>query len=184
MEREKLAIDIYDIDTEAILENKLALPLKITGIYFLIESNENEIVYIGQSLDIMSRIMQHQRDILKDFDAFSILECSPEFLSTLEAHFIYKFHPRLNRSFPVNRIYKSLEQIKKIYDVNTLLLKRWMKYKSIEFDKNNLYRLSDFDEINNFKKWMNKNYPNVYLKQCSVEYLKRYIKETDINTSF
>lgn len=52
-----------------------------------------------------------------------------------------------------------------------------MKHKSIEMDKDGLYCLNDFDGIIDFKRWMKERHPNIYLRQCSVSYLKDYIRE-------
>jgi excinuclease UvrABC nuclease subunit len=175
MAEERSIVEAYDISVEEILANKQAINPKITGVYFLIKGSE--IVYVGQSVDIMNRIAQHSKDVLKDFDSFSILECPTELLLTIEAHLIYKFRPRLNTSLPVNNLYKSFQQIKKIHDINAVILKVWMKYKAIEMDKDGLYCLRDFDGINDFKDWMRRKHPNIYLRQCSVHYLRRYIQE-------
>ncbi len=168
-------VETYDIGIEEILANKQAINPKITGIYFLIKGAE--IVYVGQSVDILNRIAQHSKDVLKDFDSFSILECPTELLLTLEAHFIYKFRPRLNTSLPTNNLYKSFQQIKKLHDINAVVIKLWMNYKAIKSDKDGFYCLRDFEGINDFKDWMRRKHPNIYLRQFSVDYLRRYIQE-------
>jgi excinuclease UvrABC nuclease subunit len=95
----------YDTDKEHILAKKQEMYRRMTGIYFLIK--ESELVYVGQSADIMNRIAQHAKESVKDFDSYSILECPYEYLTTLEAYCIYKFRPRLNAVFPPNQLYKS-----------------------------------------------------------------------------
>ncbi|MFN2455414.1 MAG: hypothetical protein ABR577_14455 [Pyrinomonadaceae bacterium] len=168
-------IQQYEISKDLILANKRPIYPKVTGIYFLIRGSE--IVYVGQSVDIMNRIAQHSREALKEFDSFSMLECPAEYLATLEAYFIFKFRPRLNSSLPPNQLYKSFQQIKRIHDISALVLKLWMKHNSIENDKDSLYCLNDFDGIADFKRWMRERHPNVYLRQCSIGYLKDYIRE-------
>jgi excisionase family DNA binding protein len=64
----------------------------LCGIYFLI--NENDVVYIGQSVNIHSRIAQHKNS--KTFDKFSYIECEKSELSHLEVKYIKKFKPKYN----------------------------------------------------------------------------------------
>jgi len=65
-----------------------------TGIYFLI--NSNEIVYIGQSINVAARIATHENSLDKQFTEFSFIECPREFLNELEAAYIMKFNPKYN----------------------------------------------------------------------------------------
>lgn len=64
----------------------------LCGIYFLI--NQNDVVYIGQSVNIHSRIAQHKNN--KKFDKFSYIECGKPELSHLEVKYIKKFKPKYN----------------------------------------------------------------------------------------
>lgn len=61
------------------------------GVYFLIK--DNEIVYIGQSINIASRITQH-RD--KEFDSVSYVACHRSELDVLESLYILAYKPPLN----------------------------------------------------------------------------------------
>jgi hypothetical protein len=70
----------------------------IVGVYFLIKSRT--IVYVGQSIDIRRRIVDHTKD--KDFDSFSFLECRKEELSIYESLYIHVFKPTLNGHAPVS----------------------------------------------------------------------------------
>ncbi|OLF36556.1 hypothetical protein BTW00_05585 [Psychrobacter sp. C 20.9] len=63
------------------------------GVYFLVKNNE--IVYIGQSINIASRITQH-RD--KDFDSVSYVACHKDELDILESLYILAYQPALNGS--------------------------------------------------------------------------------------
>lgn len=65
---------------------------RICGVYFLIK--DCEVIYVGQSVNIHSRIDEHDR--VKDFDTFTYIECEKENLSYLEARYISKFKPKLN----------------------------------------------------------------------------------------
>jgi hypothetical protein len=69
---------------------------KPSGVYFLVKGPE--VVYVGQSLDMLHRIARHRREG-RDFDGFACLECEPEKLDELEAQYIAAFAPRWNVSF-------------------------------------------------------------------------------------
>ena len=61
-------------------------------IYFLIE--RNELVYIGQSIDVIARLRQHQND--KKFSAVYVLPVAAEDLDAVEAALIRRHRPPLN----------------------------------------------------------------------------------------
>ncbi len=168
-------LEKHDISADDVLAKKNPALPKITGIYFLI--NGKEIVYVGQSLDIHSRITQHNKDILKTFDSFSILECPAEYLSILEAHYIFKFHPFLNSTLPTNHAYKSFNQVKKLFNVSAPALKLWMKFKGIGYRQDGYYLLSDFQDFDNFKLWLQKFHPNIQIDRCSTSYVKEYFQK-------
>jgi len=71
----------------------LARPRKqICGVYFLIE--DDDIVYVGQSINIDARVGQHHTT--KTFSFVAYVECQQEKLLALEALYIHKFDPPLN----------------------------------------------------------------------------------------
>jgi hypothetical protein len=65
---------------------------RVCGIYFLIQ--EDEIVYVGQSVTVHNRINQHVG--VKEFDRFTYIRCKPEELDVLETKYILKFKPKYN----------------------------------------------------------------------------------------
>lgn len=69
---------------------------RASGIYFLIR--EQEVVYVGQSQDVLNRVSRHRRDGRK-FDAFSYIECAAEDMDRLEVLYIKAFVPAENVSF-------------------------------------------------------------------------------------
>lgn len=74
-----------------------AIPTRMpSGVYFLIDGRE--VVYVGQSQDILSRIGTHRKQG-RLFDRFAYIECAPEKMDDLEGHYIAAFAPRLNMSF-------------------------------------------------------------------------------------
>lgn len=71
-----------------------AVPTRLSsGIYFLLRAGE--VVYVGQSVDVLHRISRHRREGRK-FDAYAIMECERDQLDTLERQYIMLFVPRGN----------------------------------------------------------------------------------------
>lgn len=65
-----------------------------TGVYFLI--HQRKVVYVGQSVCILSRIQTHSVDPGKVFDHYTYVECSAEKLDILESLYIHLLRPPLN----------------------------------------------------------------------------------------
>lgn len=61
------------------------------GVYFLIDGDE--IVYVGQSINIMVRISTHND---KKFDRYAYIACDKSSLDFLESIYIHFLRPRLN----------------------------------------------------------------------------------------
>ena len=67
--------------------------MPLIGIYFLYKNEQ--LVYIGQSTDILLRIRNHFKE--KDFDNYSYFECEISKLNQVERLFIEKYTPLLNK---------------------------------------------------------------------------------------
>lgn len=65
---------------------------EFTGIYFLIRGSN--VVYVGQSKNIYSRIAAHSSS--KSFDSMAWIACNAEKLDSLESLYIHFFKPELN----------------------------------------------------------------------------------------
>ena len=75
---------------------KLVLPPRICGVYFLIE--DQNIVYVGQSADVVRRVNEHlDRGRIK-FDMAVYLPCSLGELDEVEEDFIDALKPRYNNT--------------------------------------------------------------------------------------
>jgi hypothetical protein len=61
------------------------------GVYFL--RSEGEVVYVGQSVNVFSRISNHRE---KKFDSFTVVPCEREHLDSLESLYIHTLRPKLN----------------------------------------------------------------------------------------
>jgi hypothetical protein len=68
---------------------------KVSGIYFFIK--DNEIIYIGKSLDVIRRVRHH--DHKNKFDHFRVIQCDPDKLDFYEKRLIFFFKPKLNIQF-------------------------------------------------------------------------------------
>lgn len=64
------------------------------GIYFLLKNNE--IVYVGKTINLEQRIMSHQMNNKKDFDNFLFFKVDSEKLDLCERYFINKLKPIYN----------------------------------------------------------------------------------------
>ena len=92
-------------------KNSLEEEIKAKGIYFLIK--DNEIVYVGKSTNVFSRVTAHTYG--KDFDSFNY-ELYPDYskneLLEIESEYIAKFTPKYNKTISCK--YKILADISKL----------------------------------------------------------------------
>lgn len=65
-----------------------------SGVYFLIKNDE--VVYCGQSANVVARISKHQMDREKDFDRAVFMPVAVSDLLRVEGRFIRALNPRLN----------------------------------------------------------------------------------------
>lgn len=94
--RMEVSYTLLDFDE---LKERRAADIVRTGIYFL--WSEDEIVYIGQSVNMHYRVGTHLTSpahTLRDvkFTACTFIDCRPEDLNVLEALYIDRYKPRLN----------------------------------------------------------------------------------------
>lgn len=64
---------------------------KAIGVYFLLDGDD--VVYVGQAVDVYSRIGQHKD---KRFDRYAFVPCPVDALDMLESLYIHCLRPRLN----------------------------------------------------------------------------------------
>lgn len=80
----------------------------ICGIYMLFF--EGQIVYIGQSINIFSRVSRHTQEGKKRFDKFSFFKCERQFLDGIESELIHRYSPKYNSTIIPGGGYFSLKQ--------------------------------------------------------------------------
>jgi|OM-RGC.v1.015793613 predicted DNA-binding transcriptional regulator AlpA len=67
-----------------------------SGVYFLIK--DDEVVYVGQSRKLLSRLGSHVRDNLGKFDSYCYIKCDEGKLDALESLYIHLIRPKMNYS--------------------------------------------------------------------------------------
>jgi len=72
------------------------------GIYFLID--HGDIVYVGQSVNVESRVATHAIEGTKEFSHYSFVPCEKQHLNNIEALYIKHFDPKYNTSMPIDKI--------------------------------------------------------------------------------
>lgn len=76
-------------------------------VYFLLKNNE--VIYVGQSKSLKARLASHGD---KGFDDVSFI-CAPDHaLNDVEAFYIVKFNPELNRSIPSSNVYTMKSKVR------------------------------------------------------------------------
>lgn len=69
--------------------------MKTIGIYLL--KQKDEVVYVGQSIDVDLRIKTHKKVKVKQFDNVHIIECDRCNLDSAEAFYIHYYMPIYNK---------------------------------------------------------------------------------------
>lgn len=91
-----------DFDIKFFIENSFDDTPTI-GVYELFLNDE--LIYVGQSVDVKSRILQHVRAGEIFFDSFNVTNCEKSELNDIEASYIIERGPKRNLTIPVNSIY-------------------------------------------------------------------------------
>lgn len=115
------------LSKEQILK-KAKLKFNCRGVYFLIKNNE--IIYIGSSINIYGRLVTHYNSI--DFDSHSFIKMNmldKKELRIIEAEYILKYLPKHNCKLPVNNKYEHInknlpKELIRIDNENKILLLR------------------------------------------------------------
>lgn len=101
-----------------LLANARVIELQtISGVYFLFRGDE--IVYIGQSYDVYSRVIDHKSDPSKHFDKWAYIEVDETERLEIERRYIEMFQPQYNQT---HRIYprRRYHQPKKTFGAVTV----------------------------------------------------------------
>lgn len=104
-------------DVSEIVASSAPIAGSFCGVYFLIKGSE--VVYVGQSTNVMGRLTGHLRG--KDFDRFAFLNCPKSQLLDIESRYIAALKPKHNTYHPALVIKPGTANLKKVLPV---LLKR------------------------------------------------------------
>lgn len=94
---------------------------QIIGIYFLVHNNI--VIYVGQSIDIYTRISSHKNK--KEFTSAFYIECPEEELKCTEDYYIIALNPPLNKTHELAKHYNK-------YKIN---IRDYNKAKKLEKNK-------------------------------------------------
>lgn len=92
------AVDHRGLLSRDLITRKALIYDYVCGIYFLLSNDE--IVYVGQSQSVLTRIAAHHQAKEKVFNRIFVIECKPVELNHLEALYIDKYKPRHNITIP------------------------------------------------------------------------------------
>lgn len=76
-----------------VIRSSQAYTGNVAWVYFLVR--DGVIVYVGQTSNLRKRLGHHAQH--KDFDSYSVLRCDDRYVDIIEAHYIRKFDPPLNK---------------------------------------------------------------------------------------
>jgi len=103
----------HDSDKRLWLDKQFLIDLcDRSVIYFLLDEKEN-IIYVGQSVNLMARLKTHLKEDIKDFNSFFWIFVKPEEIDFAEALFINLYDPKHNKHYPTidnfhNSIYNQM----------------------------------------------------------------------------
>lgn len=120
---------------------------RLCGIYYL--WREDEIVYIGQSTNILFRVATHLNSGVKVFDSYTYEECAPHLLDKLELENIIKHKPLYNVALPASADYTTMNAVRKSHGVNLWTIKRHIRNNNIEPVMGGYYHVKDFIGVEN-----------------------------------
>ena len=86
---------MYKSVIELLANKKVAERGDNYSIYFLIQ--DDEIVYVGQTVEIHNRSAFHKREG-KVFNFISVIDCSPNEVDLLELFYIHTLRPKYNKT--------------------------------------------------------------------------------------
>lgn len=97
VEMSRLSIGLTDrvLLTEQEIVCASTAPPHLTGVYFLVKGER--VIYVGQSVNILSRVSQHRKS--KDFDRLAFVPCAKDDLDVLESLYIHALRPESNGMF-------------------------------------------------------------------------------------
>lgn len=100
------------------IKNLYSLPIEYIstppGIYFLCKGKK--IQYIGQAVNVSSRIINHISEGVKDFDSVFYVICPIKQLNELESALIKFYQPELNKTFKTEPSHDDMQIIELLHE--------------------------------------------------------------------
>lgn len=118
---------------------KFKVPPAITGIYLLFDGEE--VVYVGQSVDVHSRALAHKNRFA--FDSYTFLRCEADCLNLLEATLVLAFNPKENHKLPANPVWGSPHTIASKLDLELYVVKQYAEEQQLK-NIRGYFELHDF----------------------------------------
>lgn len=139
------------LELEFITRNKHSVDVVFENsfyVYFLIK--EEEIVYVGATIDFVRRLHQHKKN--KEFDSFNYIRCSSdEEMNKLELQYIMELKPIYNKQLPIQSRYLPKTKIKNSKQLNEWDFKRLCKNNDIKpfiiLGTRSYYDIQEFEEV-------------------------------------
>jgi len=143
----------YIFRKEDIISHSHRSPSMDRGIYFLIDNEE--IVYIGVSEQMMYRVITHAREKKKHFDSFSMLkmDCSQEELYEYETENMIYHNCKYNKVISsakymsINCIKIKIKSIFDVYSVHKKTIKKNLNHLNIKIHMLNATELVHIDDV-------------------------------------
>ena len=121
----------------------------LCGIYFFFKNDI--IVYIGQSINVESRVVAHTKN--KEFDSWNYIKVDSIDLNEVESTYILEYQPKYNKTIPFNKKWISKNNIKNKHNIFRNVFNESAEnneFKSLVFLLGNSYIL--ISEFNEWKK--------------------------------
>ena len=106
----------YQIQNEPIWKRSCTIGREeYLGYIYALFSEDNELLYIGQTLDIFARSRAHFADEnKKDVFCCDYIQVIPPDMNEIEAYLILKYLPKYNKTIPKNKDFYTLDAYQKI----------------------------------------------------------------------
>lgn len=94
---------IINYDKEKVVDSAFNIDTTLRGIYFIVDKKSKDIIYVGQSVNIVNRISgEYHTYNSKDHDVSIIrfpVGVDKEYIDAVETFFIFKFNPKYNNQY-------------------------------------------------------------------------------------
>jgi hypothetical protein len=156
----------------------------LCGVYFLIL--DSKVVYVGQSVNIPSRISQHRQDKGKEFDKYHYIECDERDLDEVEQFYIRKFKPSQNKKLYGSQTLKVARRDKPVIWLKShpvfsrfpeITLREWMRRAGVAYNKALKHTPRELTTFGDFYRWLKRHYPRLQERHILPNDVTRYFAQ-------